>query len=54
MAKEKRTPGAGQKARRRELEKQVKHPYITGQGLDRSRQQAQDRNRGSEPPSAEP
>lgn len=47
MAKQKKIPSDGGAARRRELKKQVKHPYITGQGLERSRREAEDRDRES-------
>ena len=51
MAKQKKVPPDKAVARRRELIKQVKHPYITGQGLDRQRRTAEggDRESGASP-----
>jgi hypothetical protein len=51
MAKQKKVPPDKAAARRRELIKQVKHPYITGQGLDRQRRTAEggDRESGASP-----
>ena len=49
MGSKKKYPRESKKARRSELVDQVKHPYITGQGLDR-RRRAEERRARDEPP----
>jgi len=50
MAEKNKTPSDEKMARKRELEKQVKHPYITGQGLNRQLRASAERAGKLEPP----
>jgi len=49
MGSKKKFSGESKKARRSELVDQVKHPYITGQGLDRRRRAEERRDRDAPP-----
>ena len=49
MGSKKKYTRESKKARRSELVDQVKHPYITGQGLDRRRRAAERRARDAPP-----
>ena len=49
MAQHKKSPKSGKKAQRRELAQQIKHPYITGQGLQRGGEDAEDKGRSVNP-----
>ena len=49
MGSKKKYTRESKKARRSELVDQVKHPYITGQGLDRRRRAEERRDRDAPP-----